>query len=109
MKTFVLSASLVVALVSSMESNESLSTLYERWRENMVSLRHFDIFKENISFTHEFNNKDEPYKLKLNKFIDMPEEEFRTFIGLAGNDDPMVVTGAASGDKLFEIIIEVGS
>lgn len=133
MKAFMLVASLAVALLSSaegvdfavedMESNESLWSLYERWRrENAVSLRvqqwlrnagepdsqelrrRFDIFKENVRFILESNNKDKSYKLKLNKFADMAEEEFRrTSIALPDDDDPAVVGGARSGDEPFEI------
>nr|XP_010929952.1 vignain isoform X1 [Elaeis guineensis] len=72
-------------------SEESLRDLYERWRSiHTVSRdldlgekhKRFNVFKENVKFIHEFNKKDKPYKLKLNKFGDMTKEEFRnTFAG----------------------------
>uniref|UniRef100_A0A6V7QT32 Uncharacterized protein n=1 Tax=Ananas comosus var. bracteatus TaxID=296719 RepID=A0A6V7QT32_ANACO len=70
-------------------SEESLWNLYERWRSHHTVSRdlgekhkRFNVFKENVKFIHEFNKKDEPYKLKLNKFGDMTSEEFkRTYAG----------------------------
>lgn len=127
-KAFLLAASLAAALLSTVkgvdfgvrdiESDESLWGLYERWRseharpstqqwlrntnelDNQELKLRFDIFKENVRFIHESNNKDNPYKLKLNRFADMPEEEFRrTFIGLADNDDPAALGAARSGEE----------
>ncbi|XP_072999998.1 vignain-like isoform X2 [Typha latifolia] len=70
-------------------SEESLWNLYERWRSHHTVSRdldeknkRFNVFKENVKFIHEFNKKDKPYKLKLNKFGDMTKEEFRrTYAG----------------------------
>ncbi|KAG0475908.1 hypothetical protein HPP92_012349 [Vanilla planifolia] len=37
----------------------------------------FNVFKDNARYIHEFNKrKDVPYKLRLNKFADMTNEEF---------------------------------
>ncbi|XP_072992823.1 thiol protease SEN102-like [Typha latifolia] len=88
---FALLLSLVVTLSRStpfeekdLESEEKLWDLYERWRSHHTvprdpgeKKRRFNVFKENVRFIHEFNKKDEPYKLKLNKFGDMTKEEFR--------------------------------
>lgn len=70
-------------------SEESLWELYERWRSHHTVSRdldekhkRFNVFKENVKFIHEFNKKDKPYKLRLNKFGDMTKDEFRrTFAG----------------------------
>ncbi|XP_042506263.1 vignain-like [Macadamia integrifolia] len=67
-----------------LETEDSLWNLYERWRSHhTVSRDHsekpkrFNVFKENVKFIHEFNKKDHPYKLKLNKFGDLTNLEFR--------------------------------
>lgn len=66
-------------------SDESLWDLYERWRSHHTVSRsldekqkRFNVFKENVMHIHHTNNKDKPYKLKLNKFADMTNHEFRT-------------------------------
>ncbi|KAL5717916.1 hypothetical protein ACHQM5_010869 [Ranunculus cassubicifolius] len=86
-----LSLSLLLGVVQSfdihekdLESEENLWELYERWRSHhtvSTSLqekqRRFNVFKHNVRHIHEFNKKDEPYKLKLNKFGDMTSFEFK--------------------------------
>ncbi|KAJ6798868.1 thiol protease SEN102-like [Iris pallida] len=66
-------------------SEESLWSLYERWRSHHTVSRdlneknkRFNVFKENAKFIHEFNKNDAPYKLGLNKFADMTNQEFRS-------------------------------
>ncbi|ONK72519.1 uncharacterized protein A4U43_C04F20260 [Asparagus officinalis] len=67
-------------------SEESLWSLYEKWRSHHTVTRdldqkhkRFNVFKENVKFIHEFNkNKDKPYKLALNKFGDMTNQEFKS-------------------------------
>lgn len=87
----VLSFALVFAVVQSfdfhekeLESEESLWELYERWRSHHTVTRdldekhrRFNVFKENVKYIHNFNKKDAPYKLKLNKFADMTNHEFK--------------------------------
>ncbi|MBA0794526.1 hypothetical protein Gohar_018849 [Gossypium harknessii] len=65
-------------------SEDSLWDLYERWRSHHTvsrSLdekhRRFNVFKQNVLHVHNTNNKDKPYKLKINKFADMTNHEFR--------------------------------
>ncbi|XP_038987363.1 thiol protease SEN102-like [Phoenix dactylifera] len=67
-------------------TEEGLWNLYERWRSHHTVSRdldekhkRFNVFKENVKFIHEFNKKDAPYKLALNKFGDMTNQEFRTW------------------------------
>lgn len=95
MKKFIL-LSLTLALVlgiaesfnfheKELETEESLWNMYERWRSyHTVShsldekLKRFNVFKQNVKHVHEFNNQqDKPFKLKLNKFADMTNLEFR--------------------------------
>ncbi|KAK1319974.1 Vignain [Acorus calamus] len=86
-------------------SEESLWDLYERWRSHhtvsrnlRVKQERFDVFKENVRFIHEFNKGDEPFKLQLNQFGDLTNEEFvRKHMGVAQHDD---VDGDVSGSSL---------
>ncbi|KAF8753114.1 hypothetical protein HU200_011768 [Digitaria exilis] len=65
-------------------SEDALWDLYERWRgvhavarDLTEKSRRFNVFKENARLIHEFNQRDEPYKLRLNRFADMTSDEFR--------------------------------
>ncbi|KAK3124100.1 hypothetical protein QOZ80_8AG0640430 [Eleusine coracana subsp. coracana] len=65
-------------------SEEALWALYERWRgRHAVSrdlgdkARRFNVFRENVRLIHEFNQRDAPYKLRLNRFGDLTADEFR--------------------------------
>ncbi|XP_020576879.1 thiol protease SEN102-like [Phalaenopsis equestris] len=68
-----------------LETEDSLWNLYERWRSHHTVSRdldekqkRFNVFKDNARYIHEFNKrKDAPYKLRLNKFADLTNQEFR--------------------------------
>ncbi|XP_051149161.1 vignain-like [Andrographis paniculata] len=67
-------------------SDEALWGLYERWRSQHTVSRditekhkRFNVFKANAMHIHQVNGMDKPYKLKLNKFADMTNYEFRKF------------------------------
>jgi len=69
-----------------LESEEGLRLLYDKWAlrhgstRNMDSNEHaerFAIFKENVKYIDSVNKKDGLYKLKLNKFADLSNEEFK--------------------------------
>ncbi|KAL6969356.1 hypothetical protein U1Q18_029072 [Sarracenia purpurea var. burkii] len=69
-------------------SEESLWDLYERWRSYHAVSRdltekkkRFNVFKANVKHIHTVNEMDRPYKLKLNKFGDMTNHEFRSAYG----------------------------
>jgi len=71
--------------VKDLESEESLWDLYERWRSHHTvsrdledKLKRFNVFKENVMHVHKVNTMDKPYKLKLNKFADLTNHEFRS-------------------------------
>ncbi|KAK1272036.1 Vignain [Acorus gramineus] len=76
-----------------------------KWRSHHTVSRNlrvkqegFDVFKENVRFIHEFNKGDEPFKLQLNQFGDLTNEEFvRKHMGIAQHDD---VDGNVSGSSL---------
>lgn len=87
---------LLVAVANSMqgfeekdlESEESLWYLYKRWKSQysvsmdgidvVESDKRFNVFKENVRFINDFNKQVEPYKLSLNQFADMTNQEFRS-------------------------------
>ncbi|XP_043726341.1 vignain-like [Telopea speciosissima] len=91
-----------------LESEDSLWDLYERWRSHHTvsrdlseKQRRFNVFKENVKNIHEFNKKDEPYKLKLNKFGDMTNHEFKsTYAGSKVRHHSMM-RGASRGTSGF--------
>ena len=68
-----------------LETEESFWELYERWRSHHTVSRsldekqkRFNVFKQNVLHVHNTNKMDKPYKLKLNKFADMTNHEFRS-------------------------------
>ncbi|KAJ4961047.1 hypothetical protein NE237_020957 [Protea cynaroides] len=89
---FALSFALFLGLAQSFDYNEKeletedgLWSLYERWRSHHTVSRdisekqkRFNVFRGNVKYIHEFNKKDHPYKLKINKFADMTNHEFKS-------------------------------
>ncbi|VAH67369.1 cysteine proteinase EP-B 2-like [Triticum urartu] len=78
-----------------LESEEALWDLYERWqtahrvpRHHAEKHRRFGTFKSNVHFIHSHNKRgDRPYRLRLNRFGDMSQAEFRaTFAGSRVSD-----------------------
>ncbi|KAA8542193.1 hypothetical protein F0562_023345 [Nyssa sinensis] len=111
----VLSLALILRLSESfdfhekeLETEESLWDLYERWRSHHTVSRNldekhkrFNVFKENVHYVHNFNKNDKPYKLKLNKFADMTNHEFRsTYAGSKVNHHRMF-RGSPRGNVTF--------
>ncbi|XP_010248729.1 PREDICTED: vignain-like [Nelumbo nucifera] len=106
---------LVLSLAESLEfhekdlaSEESLWKLYERWRSHHtvsrdLSEKHkrFNVFKENVNYIHNFNKKDAPYKLKLNKFADMTNHEFRSFYASSRVNHHKMLRGSRRGTGGF--------
>ncbi|XP_044955112.1 ervatamin-C-like [Hordeum vulgare subsp. vulgare] len=73
-------------------SEDSLQELYERWYEHYSvtrdlddKARRFKVFKENARMIHKFNQGDTPYKLSLNLFADMTDEEVHRAYGHCSN------------------------
>ncbi|XP_051123203.1 vignain-like [Andrographis paniculata] len=92
-----------------LESEGRLWDMYERWRSHHTvsrSLdekhRRFNVFKANAHYVHSFNKKDKPYKLKLNKFADMTNHEFRSmYAGSRIKHHRMAVKGGLRGNGTF--------
>ncbi|XP_073041423.1 cysteine proteinase mucunain-like [Primulina eburnea] len=70
--------------------DEEAMSLYESWlvkhgkAYNAIGEkeRRFEIFKDNLRFIQEHNSEDRPYKLGLNRFADLTNEEYRSkFVG----------------------------
>ncbi|OVA15890.1 Granulin [Macleaya cordata] len=75
---------------SSSRTDKDLNDLYESWLvkhgKNYNALgekeRRFEIFKDNLKFIEEHNAEDRSYKVGLNKFADLTNEEYRQkFLG----------------------------
>ena len=72
-----------------LKSEERLRGLYDKWALKHRSTRsldsdehakRFETFKENVNYIDSVNKKDGLYKLKLNKFADMSNEEFKSML-----------------------------
>ncbi|KAG0524398.1 hypothetical protein BDA96_07G207600 [Sorghum bicolor] len=114
-----------------LESDASMWDLYERWcsvyagsSDLAEKQRRFDVFKTNARQINEFNKReDESYKLALNQFSGLTEEEFNSgmytgalpelgtgdnvssSVGSSGgmtddDDDKLLVTAAGNDDKV---------
>ncbi|KAF7082393.1 hypothetical protein CFC21_086266 [Triticum aestivum] len=78
-----------------LESEKSLWALYDRWCEHHnvgrdlgEKARRFSVFKENARMVHKFNQGDARYKLSLNLFGDMTDEEVDGGYGRCSNPLP---------------------
>lgn len=95
---FVLSSALDMSIISYDEKHGDLGTthddevkgLYESWivkhGKNYNAIgekeKRFEIFKDNLRFIDEQNAETRPYKLGLNRFSDLTNEEYRAvFVG----------------------------
>lgn len=91
-----------------LETEEKLWDLYERWRSHHTVSRsidekhkRFNVFKSNAHYVHNFNKKDKPYKLKLNKFADMTSHEFRSVYAGAKVKHHRMLQGNVRGNGTF--------
>ncbi|KAI3793790.1 hypothetical protein L1987_36412 [Smallanthus sonchifolius] len=86
---FSLSLVLILGVVQSfdyhekeLESEEGLQAMYDRWRDHHKvtekSPERFNMFKETAQHVHSHNKMNKPYKLKINKFAAMSDEEFKS-------------------------------
>ncbi|KAI8019552.1 hypothetical protein LOK49_LG04G02209 [Camellia lanceoleosa] len=111
----VLSLALVLGLGESfdfhekeLETEESLWDLYERWRSHHTVSRslddkhnRFNVFKYNVHYVHNVNKKDKPYKLKLNKFADMTNHEFKSTYAGSNVKHHRMLRGSPKGNGTF--------
>ncbi|KAJ4974678.1 hypothetical protein NE237_007852 [Protea cynaroides] len=91
-----------------LETEDSLWSLYEKWRSHHTVSRdlseknkRFNVFKENVKYIHEFNKEDNPYKLKLNKFGDMTNFEFRSTYASSKIEHHSMMRGPTRGTGGF--------
>ncbi|KAK4479387.1 hypothetical protein RD792_014900 [Penstemon davidsonii] len=111
----ILSLVLVIGIVESfdfhekeLETEESFWGMYERWRSHHTVSRsidekhkRFNVFKANVHYVHNFNKKDKPYKLKLNKFADMTSHEFRSVYAGSRLKHHRMLQGSLRGNGTF--------
>ncbi|KAK4437908.1 Cysteine proteinase RD21A [Sesamum alatum] len=91
---FILSSALDMSIITYDENHEmgsahrsenEVMALYESWLAkhgksyNVIgeNEKRFEIFKDNLKFIDEHNAADRPYKLGLNRFADLTNEEYR--------------------------------
>ncbi|KAF5743709.1 vignain [Tripterygium wilfordii] len=91
-----------------LESDDSLWDLYERWRSHHTVSRsivekheRFNVFKENVKHVHRTNKMDKPYKLKLNKFADLTNHEFKSMYAGSKIKHHRTFRGAPSASGSF--------
>lgn len=63
--------------------------------------RRFNVFKANAFHVHETNKMDKPYKLKLNKFADMTNHEFKSKFAGSKIKHHRMLQGDRIGNKTF--------
>ncbi|XP_054821781.1 vignain-like [Prosopis cineraria] len=91
-----------------LSSEESLWDLYERWRSHHTVSRsldekkkRFNVFKANVMHVHNTNKMDKPYKLKLNKFADLTNHEFRNAYAGSKVNHHRMFRGTPRGNGTF--------
>ncbi|XP_027329555.1 vignain-like isoform X2 [Abrus precatorius] len=91
-----------------LESEESLWDLYERWRSQHTVSRsldekhnRFNVFKANVMHVYNSNKLDKPYKLKLNKFADLTNHEFRSIYAGSKVNHHRMLRGTPRGNDTF--------
>jgi KDEL-tailed cysteine endopeptidase len=95
-----------------LKSEESLWDLYDRWqqhhavpRDHHEKQKRFSVFKENAWFIHEFNMKEKPYKLALNKFGDMTNEEFKgRYAGIRVKEHKMFQPRTTTNNFMYDSV-----
>jgi len=119
---FLLSSSFHLTIATSTDakpsrrSEEEVKSMYESWvvehgkQYNAIGERErrFEIFKDNLNFIDEHNAAgDESYKLGLNKFADLTNQEYRsTYLGLKMDRNPRLSSRYAvlEGEELPETV-----
>lgn len=91
---------LASASASFERSDKEVLGLYMKWQAQHGKAQNgllergerFEIFKDNLKFIDEHNSVDRPYKLGLNKFADLTNEEYRNrFLGTRPNSEKMLL------------------
>lgn len=105
---------------SSSRTEEEVMSMYEEWRVKHGKLsnnlgekeKRFEIFKDNLKFIDEHNAEKRTYKVGLNRFADLSNEEYRSmYLGFRSDSNRLakVVTksnryAASVGDNLPESV-----
>nr|APM86430.1 dionain 4 [Dionaea muscipula] len=92
-------------------SDLEVRRIYETWlvrhRKNYNGLgekeKRFEIFKDNLAFVDEHNAVDRPYKLGLNRFADLTNDEFRSMYLGAKRDDTRKMLKGKSDRYAFRV------
>ncbi|KAG6401994.1 hypothetical protein SASPL_138862 [Salvia splendens] len=91
-----------------LETEERLWDLYERWRSHHTVSRsihdkqkRYNVFKANAHYINDFNKMDKPYKLKLNKFADMTNHEFKSVYAGSKVGHNRMFQGAPRANRSF--------
>lgn len=90
--------------------DEVLRALYESWLakhgksyngigENSEKELRFEIFKDNLKFVEEHNSVDRPYKVGLNRFADLTNDEYRSMFVSGRLDRKGRLTNRRSSDR----------
>ncbi|GAA0157224.1 cysteine protease [Lithospermum erythrorhizon] len=98
-------------------SDDQIRDLYESWLAKHAKLygafgekdKRFQIFKDNLMFIDEHNSQDKNYKLGLNRFADLTNEEYRNmYVGGRMNRKKVgtknQIYGFEAGDELPEAV-----
>ncbi|XP_010519533.1 PREDICTED: KDEL-tailed cysteine endopeptidase CEP3 [Tarenaya hassleriana] len=91
-----------------LEHEDSLRSLYERWRSHHSisrptheSVKRFNVFRHNVLHVHHTNKKNKPYKLKLNRFSDMTHHEFESLFAGSKVKHHRMLRGPKRGQSGF--------
>lgn len=93
--------------VPSDRTEAEVKALYESWlvkhRKNYNALgekeRRFEIFKDNLRFVDEHNKQSRSYKVGLNRFADLTNEEYRSIYLGAKVDRRFRLSGSRKSDR----------
>ncbi|CAL0312835.1 unnamed protein product [Lupinus luteus] len=89
-------------------SNDEVRTMYEEWLVKHQKVynglgekdKRFQVFKDNLVFIDEHNAQNNTYKLGLNKFADLTNEEYRAmYLGTRNDHKRRVMNAKKSGHR----------
>ena len=92
--------SLLLVASATARTDEEVMGLYLRWQAQHGKAQNglpnngerFEIFKDNLKFIDEHNSMDRPYKVGLNRFADLTNEEYRAmFLGTRPTPEKVVL------------------
>ncbi|KAK9713562.1 hypothetical protein RND81_06G035400 [Saponaria officinalis] len=107
----ILSLFFLVSHASSSRSDDELMGLYQKWQaqhgkaqNGILNDERFEIFKDNVKFIDEHNSVDRSYKVGLNRFADLSNEEYRSmFLGTRVNPNKIVNGGRKASLRYWPV------